>query len=242
MRQSIAKRLVIALTLLAGIPRVGCAGTVAVLAALDRDLETFKKEVELVGRPLELGGRPVYQARFNGHPLLVTKTGANPDSVAAMIRWLVEDRHVQAVVSVGPAGTLNDRIAVGEVVVAQQAVLDGGSAAGATWTLSGIGNCDAHAVGTVVTVAAFVADQRERARLRTSYHADLVDMSAAVIAKECASHHLPCVIIREITDRAGPDAPQTFDQTLHARRPSVIPSVLCALRRLIDRLPGKGFS
>jgi adenosylhomocysteine nucleosidase len=229
--------LVIVIALSSVMPRCVQAGTVAVLAALDRELEALKKEVDLVGQPLDLEGRAVYQVRFGGHPVLLVKTGANADAVRPLIRWLVEDRHVDAVMSIGPAGALSSRFAIDDVVVAHRAVQDSKVSPQAALALAEITDCEAKSAGTVVTVTAFVADHGERVRLRNTYDADLVDMSAAVIARECASHHVPCIILRQITDRADEGAPRSFAQSVHARPLLTIPAALCVLGRLTDKSP-----
>lgn len=240
MRRSLAKLFVAVLPLVIGAPLQIHAGTIAVLAARDREVEALKQQFDLVGQSLELEGRPVYQARFRGHPVLLAKTGANPDAVAPMIRWLVEDRHVQTVISVGPAGALVDRIAIGDVVVAHNAVRDLVPRSGVVWPAAQFTNCETKPVGTVVTVAAFVADGTERSRLHATYDAELVDMSAAVIAEVCASHHVPCVIIRQITDRADVDAPRAFAESVHERHPPSVPAAICVLGQLILGLAGGG--
>jgi adenosylhomocysteine nucleosidase len=218
------------------------AGTVAVLAALDSELEMLKKEVEVVGQPLEFNGRSIYQARFEGKPILLAKTGSSPDAVAPLIRWLVNDRNVGAVISIGPAGGLSDSVEIGDVVMAGKAVRDGGSPAQGTWALTQITNCETKRVGTLVTVDSFVASQGERLRLHGVFGADVVDMSAAVIAGVCASRHLPCVIIRQITDRADENAPRSFAEAVRTKRPPTIPTALCVLAQLAGRLASKGAS
>jgi adenosylhomocysteine nucleosidase len=218
------------------------ASDIAVLAAVDSELETLKKQGDLVGQSLAFAGRPVYQARFDGQPALLTKTGSSPEAVAPMIHWLVEDRHVGAVVSIGPAGALTDDMAIGEVVTVQKAVRDGNASSNSPWVLTSLMQCPVKPVGTVVTVGMFVAESGERARLRTTYHADLVDMSAAVIAEECVSHHVPCVLIRQITDRADRDAPRDFSEAVGSKHPLTIPGALCALQQLAAILKIKASS
>lgn len=240
MRQSITKTLGITCLLAAIAPIPARAGAVAVLAALDSELGALKKEVELVGQPMEFGGRPVYQARFENRPVLLAKTGANPDAVAPLIRWLVNDRNIAAVISIGPAGALSDRVEIGEVVVAERAVRDEAAASRSVWTLAQVTNCESKPAGTIVTVDSFVAGTGERTRLLTAFGADVVDMSAAVIAEACTARQVPCVIIRQITDRADQDAPQSFTGAVRTKPRLTVAAALCALGQLRGGLASKG--
>lgn len=206
-------------------------GAIAVLAAMDSELSALKKEAEIVGGSFEFDGRTVYQARCEGRPVLLAKTGATPEAARAITQWLVREREVSAVVSLGTAGSLNEGLQIGEVVVARNALRDGNGQT-TPWNLQEVTGCQAKSANMIVTVKAFVANGSERARLRETYGADMVDMSAAEIAEICATRHIPCVIIREISDRADEDAPRAFVETYRRKRPEAIQAAVCAVRQL----------
>lgn len=204
---------------------------IAVLAAMESELNTLKKEVEIVGRPFEFDGRPVYQARFDGRRLLLARTGATPEAARAIAQWLVGERKVSGVISIGTAGAVVDSLQIGDVVMAGTAVRDGKSGIGSGWKLHQIRGCDVKPVNTITTVGSFVASSTERARLRETYHAEIVDMSAAEIAEACAAQQVPCVIIREISDRADEGAPHAFAETVRAKQPRTDQPALCAIKQ-----------
>jgi len=206
-------------------------GAVAVLAAMDNELSPLKKEMEIVGSPFEFDGRPVYQARFEGRPVLLAKTGATPEAARAITQWLVRERNVSAVVSVGTAGSLGEDLQIGDIVMVQKALKDWDSS-NALWSLQEIQGCGTKLVNLIVTVKAFVANGGERARLRETYRADMVDMSAGEIAETCAAGHRPCVIVREISDRADEEAPRAFAETYRRKRTEAIQAAVCAVRQL----------
>ena len=63
---------------------------IAVLAAMESDLSAVRKEADAVGGSFEFNGRPVYQARLEGQPMLLAKTGATPEAARAITQWLVQ--------------------------------------------------------------------------------------------------------------------------------------------------------
>ena len=208
------------------------SGLIGVLAAMDSELGGLKKEVEIVGTSFQFGDRSVYQARFEGRRMLLAKTGATPEAARAMAQWLVNERQVSAVISVGPAGSLSEELQVGDVVTAESAVNDGREPGATVWDLRRMKDCDVKPVGKIVTVSAFMANSSERARLRERYHADLVDMSAAEIAGICANRRIPCVIVRQVSDRADEEALRAFARSSRSKQPETIQPALCAIRQL----------
>jgi adenosylhomocysteine nucleosidase len=198
---------------------------------MESELSALQKEVEIVGRAFEFDGRPVYQARFGSKPLLLARTGATPEAARAMAQWLVGERRVSGVISIGMAGAAVDSLQIGDVVMAGTAVRDGKRGIGEEWKLQQIRGCDVKPVNTITTVGSFVASSTERARLRETYHAEIVDMSAAEIAEACAAQQVPCVIIREISDRADEGARHAFTETVRAKQPRTVHPALCAIKQ-----------
>jgi nucleoside phosphorylase len=195
-------------------------GAIAVLCALDSELDGLKKEVEVVGRALAFEGRPVTQARWGGRRLLLTKTGSNPISARAIAAWLVREQKVAGIVSVGPAGALSDDLRIGDVVIASTGTNQNGR---------GPSRCGLREGMRVLMVGHFIASGVERVRLRREFGADVVDMSSEVIA----GAGVPCILIREITDRADENAPSDFANSVAHKRPRTIPAALCAIGELV---------
>jgi adenosylhomocysteine nucleosidase len=234
--------LVAALVLVAQASLPAYCQTIAILAALDSELDALKKELDLVGRPLQFKGRPISQGRYRGQPVLLAQTGRNPDAAAALTRWLVESRRggIAAVISIGPAGALNNELKIGDVVMPSSCRSDIPVATGndplsaptRRVGLQKLTGCTIKPAKAIVTVDSFVATNSERRRLRETYHADAVDMSAAAIAAACTDRNIPCVILREITDRADEDAPRAFAEAVRAKQPRTVAAALCALQKL----------
>jgi len=60
--------------------------------------------------------------------------------------------------------------------------------------------------GTIVTGDAFIASVTEKRALRLDLGADAVEMEGAAVAQVCYQHHVPCLVIRSISDHADASA------------------------------------
>ncbi len=64
--------------------------------------------------------------------------------------------------------------------------------------------------GTVVTGDVFVASDAKKTTLHKNLGADAVEMEGAAVAQVCWQHNIPCLVIRSLSDNAGPNASEDF--------------------------------
>jgi adenosylhomocysteine nucleosidase len=60
--------------------------------------------------------------------------------------------------------------------------------------------------GVIVTGGLFVASPTKRAELRKDFKADATEMEGAAVAQVCWQQHVPCLVIRSLSDDAGDKA------------------------------------
>ena len=78
------------------------------------------------------------------------------------------------------------------------------------------------ATGVIVTGDAFVASPAKKEALRKEFKADATEMEGAAVAQICWQRHVPCLILRSLSDSAGVKAPE---------------NVLPSSRRALPRTP-----
>jgi len=66
--------------------------------------------------------------------------------------------------------------------------------------------------GGIVTGNSFVASPEKRDELRTRYKADATEMEGAAVAQICWQHHVPCLVVRSLSDLAGENATADYKQ------------------------------
>lgn len=62
--------------------------------------------------------------------------------------------------------------------------------------------------GTVVTGDEFINSEARVGQLRADHHADATEMEGAAVAQVCYQQHVPCLVIRSLSDRANGNARQ----------------------------------
>jgi adenosylhomocysteine nucleosidase len=64
--------------------------------------------------------------------------------------------------------------------------------------------------GVIVTGNMFVASPAKREELRKDFKADATEMEGAAVAQICWQQHVPCLVIRSLSDDAGAKAQEDF--------------------------------
>jgi adenosylhomocysteine nucleosidase len=159
---------------------------VAIVAALPREIAGLVRGT----RPdSELRRRGVHLHRVDG--TIVAAAGMGAARVTLAVEAALQERGVELLVSTGLAGSCSKGIAAGEIVEATT-VIDGKT--GERFP------CGESAVEHVLVTTESIAGVREKARLRESYHAALVDMEAATVARLALARGLQFRAIKGISD------------------------------------------
>jgi adenosylhomocysteine nucleosidase len=113
----------ILLTLVLGVlPCASLFADTAVLVALPSELDGMRKEVRLVGQPVELAQHKVSIGYRKGEKVYIVRTGAGILNATTAMQALVTRYKIDRVISIGVAGNLNDDWKVGDVLVASDVV------------------------------------------------------------------------------------------------------------------------
>lgn len=201
----------------------------------------------------------LHAGQIDGRRVMVAECGIGKANAAALTQALL-DAGADAIVCTGVAGAVHEGLAVGDVVVARDAVqhdvdvtalgyaLGEVPADGAAWPadprlIEAAVEAAREAaavdpepprvvVGRVASGDTFVASAAKVAWLRKTFDAACAEMEGAAVAQVCAKWGAPFVIVRSISDTADHDAQVDFRAftTLAAARAADVVQGL--LRRL----------
>jgi adenosylhomocysteine nucleosidase len=157
---------------------------------------------------------------------LVVETGVGAARASAAARWVLKTYPPRLVVACGFAGSLDPSLAVGDVVLASTVV----ESDDLHWQVALPAELGDLRSGRLLTVPRLVTTARDKRALAGQYHAAAVDMESAAIAEVCREWHVPCAVVRAISDAADADLSAQLVTLLTGAR--VSPSrVLAALLR-----------
>lgn len=200
------------------------------------------------------GGFEVTSGHLEGRAVLIAHCGIGKVNAAAVAQVLASAKP-RALIFTGVAGALDPGLAVGDIVIATEAVqhdvdvtalgYEPGRVPGEplSWKsdeklveLALLAAAEVTEVRTTTGLVAsgdqFVADPARGRAIRGGFGADCVEMEGAAVAQVCTRSAVPFVIVRSISDSADHDAQVSFREFTELAAGRAKRLVLAMLRRL----------
>ncbi len=131
---------------------------------------------------------------IDNRPIEVFHTGVGEKVCRQRMARFLQDRKLDCLISAGFAGALNNRLNVGDLLLAKNF-----STADLSGTRSSVSNLPIH-IADLLTVPSMVDSSEERAKIGQATGAEAVDMETEFIARACAEHGVPLLSLRAISD------------------------------------------
>ena len=197
---------------------------IAIIAALDEEVESIKKIM------VDISVKEIYELQFitgkiNEKEVVLVKSGVGKVNAARTTQVLIDNFDIEYVINVGTAGSLNDNIEIGDVVIAEKLVqhdFDVTAAGHEKGYISGIGKyfySDKSLIekakltiekmnekfnqylGIIATGDVFVQEVYIKNTIKEEFNVDCVEMEGAAIAQVCTLDKVPFIVIRAISDK-----------------------------------------
>ena len=182
-------------------------------------------------------------AVIRDHDILTVVGGGDDRRLADRLARL-DTSGVSAVVSFGLAGALDDRLRVGDVILASTVVARDGALYPiaedilAAWRIGlSTGGAKAHE-GRLIGVSEPVLDARSKSELGATWNALAVDMESHVAAAFAATRHLPFGVLRVVSDEARHSLPEVAGKAMRPDGSIDILGVLKGILRDPSQIPG----
>ncbi len=213
---------------------------VGIITAFDNTFLQVKERLEITEQRM-IGGRTFVQGKLDTTPVTLVRSPMGKINNAVTTQILISSFEVETILSLSPAGSLNDDLHIGDFIIATTVYQhDFGTwkPYGFIWRQVPVPQTTIHndynsypaqaleripeqalegykfVKGIVVSGDQFVADQNKRQWLKKKFQANAVDMGAAAIAQTCYSNNVPVLILRVITDYADNIARVTFSDSV----------------------------
>ena len=206
---------------------------VGIIGAMDVEVEHLVGELE-DDQPFERFSMVFHEGALHGVPVVVVMCGVGKVNAALCAQTLIDRFGVTCIINTGVAGSLDNRINIGDLVVSTDAVhhdMDltplgyepgfvpsmGTIAFSADNKLRELAVRVTHEVapeigvyeGRVASGDQFISSAEQKSRIVKTFGAMCAEMEGAAIAHVCHLAKVPFVIVRAISDKA--DAPASVD-------------------------------
>ena len=209
---------------------------IGIIGAMESEVAVLKERMEIT-RTVEKAGMTFWSGKIGSTEIVLVQSGIGKVNAAACTQILIDCFEVTHILNTGIAGSLDDRLAIGDIVVSTDALqhdMDAtpfGYEAGQVPGLSvkafpADAEFRAMAVEAVKTAAPdvkvfegrvvsgdqFISSQVKKDAIRDAFGGLCTEMEGAAIAQTAWLNHIPFVILRSISDNANDDAGKAYSE------------------------------
>jgi len=210
---------------------------IGIIAAMHEEVEAIQKLMT------DIYIKEVYELQFikgkiNAKDVVLVKCGVGKVNAARTTQILLNNYEIEYVINVGTAGSLNEIIEIGDVVIGEKLVQHdfditaGGHEKGyishtgkyfysdknlverTKKVIQGMNENFNAFIGTIATGDIFVQDIKVKNTIKAEFNADCAEMEGAAIAQVCMLDNIPFIVIRSISDKPNGNNAIDFEKYL----------------------------
>ena len=210
---------------------------IGIIAAMNEEVEAIQKLMSDVCIK-EVYELQFIQGKINGKDVVLVKCGVGKVNAARVTQILLNKFDIEYIINVGTAGSLNENIEIGDIVIGNELVqhdFDITAAGREKGYITDIGkyfysdknlvertkdvirymneNFNAF-IGTIATGDIFVQDIKVKDEIKAEFNADCVEMEGAAIAQVCTLANVSFIVIRSISDKPNGNNAVDFETYL----------------------------
>ncbi len=207
-----------------------------IIGAMEVEVARLKEAMEQL-KVHQKAGMEFYKGKLAGCEAVVVRSGIGKVNAAVCAQILIDDFSADRIVNTGIAGSLQDKIDIGDLVISSDTLEHDMDATGFGYApgvipqmdcstfaadeglialareCCGRVNPDIHAfVGRIVSGDAFISDKEKKAWLSETFHGMCTEMEGAAIAHTAYLNQVPFLIIRAISDKADDSARMDYPE------------------------------
>jgi len=210
-------------------------GIIAAMQEEIREIENLMTEREY---------KNIYNLKFikgkiTNTEVVLVEAGVGKVNAARTTQILIDNFPIDAIINVGSAGSANDELDIGDIVIGEKLVqhdFDITAFGHPKGYISNVGqfvessqqliqkmqqtisnlkeNDFKIKIGTIASGDIFCTELKMKEKIRTKFNSDAIEMEGAAIAQVCKLDNIPFIIIRSISDKPNGSNHITFDQFL----------------------------
>lgn len=209
-----------------------------IIAAMQEEMQEIEKIME------EKQNQKIYELNFitgkiNSTDVVLVEAGIGKVNAARTTQILIDNFNIDAIINVGSAGSSNDELDIGDIVIGKRIVQHDFDITAFGHPKGFISNVGQYVesdstliekmeqtifkmhdnefkikIGTIASGDIFCTEPKMKEKIRSKFNADAIEMEGAAIAQVCKLDNVPFIIIRSISDKPNGNNNITFEQFL----------------------------
>lgn len=208
---------------------------IGIIGAMDVEVAHLKATMHITNT-VTAAGQEYCEGTIGNTEVVVVKCGVGKVRAAMSVQVLNDLFHVTQVINTGVAGSLNNALNIGDVLVSKDAVYHDVDATNFGYALGEVpsSGClyyvadeklrkaavkavqnaagDVRVIeGRVASGDSFIRTKEKKDWIKENFQADCCEMEGCAIAQASYLNHIPFVIIRAISDKADESVQESYD-------------------------------
>lgn len=211
---------------------------IGIIAAMQEEMSEIKKIMNNV-QEKTIYELKFYEGTINNKNIVLVKSGVGKVNAARTTQVLIDNYKIDAVINVGSAGSANQELQIGDIVIGKTLVQhdfditafghpkgyisnvgeriksDENLIKSMEQTIENLQNKEFKIkIGTIASGDIFCTEPKMKEKIRDKFNADAIEMEGAAIAQVCKLDNMPILVIRSISDSPNGNNNITFEQYL----------------------------
>ena len=209
-----------------------------IIAAMQEEMQEIEKIMT------EKNIKKIYELNFingkiNNTEVVLVEAGVGKVNAARTTQILIDNFNIDAIINVGSAGSSNDELDIGDIVIGSKIVQHDFDITAFGHPKGFISNVGQYVesdksliekientilkmkdnefkikIGIIASGDIFCTELKMKEKIRGKFNSDAIEMEGAAIAQVCKLDNIPFIIIRSISDKPNGNNNITFDQFL----------------------------
>lgn len=209
---------------------------IGIIGAMDEEIATLKNAME-IKQITSVAEMDFYEGKLGNRDVVLVKSGIGKVNAGICAQLLISDHDVTAIINTGVAGSLDERLEIGDIVVSTDAVqydFDHSATGYAKGEIPHTGKISFEAdptlramaieavkkcvpevnvmEGRICTGDKFVASEEDIERIVSDFGGLCCEMEGGSVALVCYLNDVPFTIIRTASDKADGSSPEDFSK------------------------------
>lgn len=204
---------------------------VGIIVAEEKELLEVKNIVSNI-EEIKLYEKKFYKGTVQDKEVLIVKSNVGKVNSARVCQMMIDNFDIKLIINAGTAGSVNNKLNIGDVVVADKLVqydFDVTPFGRKLGEIENIGECievnkellelfnglDVN-IGCIASGDKFVVNDDEKNNIKNFFGALCIEMEGASIAQVCKLDNVPFLVIRSITDKQDGSSKIEFEEFLES--------------------------